>query len=83
LSEKLAKQKVLAIPELMCGHAGESIIRSMNRRPGSVVVMTTRGAGGLTRWMRGSVADWLIHRAPGPIMVVSPRQHALLGSVIH
>ncbi|MDG0867781.1 universal stress protein [Candidatus Lucifugimonas marina] len=83
LSEKLAKQKVLAIPELMCGHAGESIIRSMNRRPGSVVVMTTRGAGGLTRWMRGSVADWLIHRAPGPIMIVSPRQHALLGSVIH
>lgn len=83
LSEKLAKQKVLAIPELMCGHAGESIIRSMNRRPGSVVVMTTRGAGGLTRWVRGSVADWLVRRAPGPIMVVSPRQHALLGSVIH
>lgn len=83
LSEKLAKQKVLAIPELMCGHAGESIIRSMNRRPGSVVVMTTRGAGGLTRWMRGSVADWLVRRAPGPIMVVSPRQHALLGSGIH
>jgi nucleotide-binding universal stress UspA family protein len=83
LSERLAKRKVLAIPELMTGHPGESIIRSMNRRPSSVVVLTTRGAGGLTRWMRRSVADWLVHRAPGPIVVVSPRQQALLGSSIH
>nr|MBC8452835.1 universal stress protein [Chloroflexota bacterium] len=83
LSERLAQQKILAIPELMTGHAGESIIGAMNSRPGSVVVMTTRGAGGLTRWIRGSVADWLIQRAPGAVVVVSPKQQALLGSVIH
>jgi nucleotide-binding universal stress UspA family protein len=83
ISAKLAKRKILAIPELVSGDAGDSIIRTMVRHPGSVVVMTTRGAGGLTRWVRGSVADWLIHRAPGPVVVVSPRQQALLGSVIH
>ena len=83
VSTKLAKRKILAIPELIFGSPGDSIIRTMNRHPGSVVVMTTRGAGGLTRWVRGSVADWLIRRAPGPVVVVSPRQQTLLGSVIH
>ncbi len=83
LSERLAQSKILAIPELMTGEPGDSIVEAMNKRRGSVVVMTTRGAGGLTRWMRGSVADWLIQHAPGPIIVVSPKQQALLGSVIH
>jgi nucleotide-binding universal stress UspA family protein len=83
LSERLAQRKVLAIPELTSGHAGESIIAAMNNRPGSVVVMTTRGAGGLKRWIRGSVADWLIQRAPGAVVVVPPKQQVLLGSVIH
>lgn len=83
LSGDLGKRKILAIPELISGRAGESIIRSMNRRPGSTVVLSTRGAGGLTRWVRGSVADWLIRNAPGPIVVVSPKQKALLGSAIH
>jgi nucleotide-binding universal stress UspA family protein len=83
ISSRLARLKVLAIPELVTGHPVESILRTMERRPGSVVVLTTRGAGGLTRWVRGSVADRLIQQAPGPIIVVSPRQHVLLGSVIH
>jgi nucleotide-binding universal stress UspA family protein len=83
ISEQLAKRKVLAIPLLMSGHAGASIIQTMEARPGSVVVMTSRGAGGVTRWVRGSVADWLIQRAPGPIVVVANKREALLGSVIH
>lgn len=82
ISARLAKRKVFAIPELLSGHPGESIIRSMSNHPGSIVVMSTRGSGGLIRWVRGSVSDWLIQRAPGPV-VVSPRQKELLGSVIH
>jgi len=83
LAERLARRKILAIPELINGDPGESIIRAMNRHPGAVVVMTSRGAGGITRWMRGSVADCLIQRAPGPVVIVSPNQPAVLGSVIH
>ncbi len=83
IAERLARRKILAIPELINGEPGESIIRAMNRHPGAVVVMTSRGAGGITRWMRGSVADWLIQRAPGPVVIVSPNQPAVLGSVIH
>ncbi len=83
LSVQLAQKKVLAIPELMTGRAGESIIRAMENHPNCVVVLTSRGDGGLKRWVRDSVADCLIQRASGPIVVVSPRHHALLGSVIH
>ena len=82
ISAQLAKRKVFAIPELLVGDPGESIIRSMSNHPGSIVVMSTRGSGGLIRWVRGSVSDWLIQRAPGPV-VVSPHQTELLGSVIH
>ncbi|HIF72295.1 MAG TPA: hypothetical protein EYQ61_07065 [Dehalococcoidia bacterium] len=57
--------------------------RRGERRPGSVVVIATRGFGGLNRWVRGSVADLLIRQAPGPIVVVAPKQQVLLGSVMH
>lgn len=38
--------------------------------PESVIVMTTRGHTGVTRWVLGSVADGLIHTASVPVLLV-------------
>lgn len=40
--------------------------------PHTIVVMTTRGASGLTRWIRGSVTDAVIRAGLAPTMVVPP-----------
>lgn len=38
--------------------------------PGDVVVMTSHGAGGLRRWLLGSVAEKLIRSGVAPVMLV-------------
>jgi len=81
VADRLKARNVNFVPKVFRGAPSDSIIKVMSGHPGSVVVMTTRGAGGLTRWVRGSVADHLIRHAPGPVVVLS--NHSLIGSVIH
>ncbi len=83
VASRLAEQDIHAVPEIAAGSPGEAIVKAMEERPDCLVVLTTRGAGGLSRWVRGSVADWLIRQAPGPVVVVPPKEQALLGPAIH
>jgi len=41
--------------------------------PGSVIVMATHGAGGIKRWMIGSVTDKAIRSAHRPVLVIPPQ----------
>ncbi len=40
----------------------------------TVVVMTTHGHGGLTRWALGSVVDRVIRRSKKPVLVIRPEK---------
>ena len=40
----------------------------------TVVVLTTHGHGGLTRWALGSVADRIIRRSRKPVLVIRPAE---------
>ena len=46
------------------------IIEVAEAKQDSVIVMTTRGHTGVTRWVLGSVADGLVHTAPVPVLLV-------------
>ena len=48
-----------AVPELLC------VVQ-----PRDVLVMTTHGRTGLTRWFFGSVAEAVIRRSPAPVLLV-------------
>jgi len=39
-----------------------------------LVVMTTRGRGGMSRWLMGSVADQLLRRITVPVLLLHPRE---------
>lgn len=80
---RLAEQGVNAVPELATGNPSQAIARAMEERPGSVVVLATRGLSGFVRGRRGSVADWLVRQGPGAVVVISPKERALLGLAIH
>jgi nucleotide-binding universal stress UspA family protein len=45
-------------------------------RPNDVVAMTSHGAGGLRRWLIGSVADKLVREAAAPVLLVPSRAAA-------
>jgi len=42
-------------------------------RPGDVIVLSSHGRSGLTRWVLGSVAEKLIRLAEAPVIVVRPK----------
>ena len=48
------------------------IVDVFDSRPGSIIVMTTHGSGGLKRWVLGSVADGVIRAADGLVMAIKP-----------
>lgn len=64
------------------GAPAAQIARIAQDMGNSLIVMTTRGATGLTRWQRGSVTDAVIRSATVPTVVVPPVQ-PLLGPAIH
>jgi nucleotide-binding universal stress UspA family protein len=64
------------------GDPQSEISAQLQLLPDAMVVMTTRGASGLRRWLRGSVTDAVIRSALAPTMVVPPVA-PLLGPAIH
>ena len=51
------------------GDAAEEILAHAEKY-GSIIVMTTHGGGGLTRWAMGSVADKVIRRSAKPVLLI-------------
>jgi nucleotide-binding universal stress UspA family protein len=52
------------------GDPASQIIDIAEKEAYDLIVMTTHGYSGLTRWMMGSVAEKVLRRAPCPVMVV-------------
>jgi nucleotide-binding universal stress UspA family protein len=67
-AKRLQGEGIPATFELTVG-AVTKVIRDAVE-PGDFVVMTSHGAGGLRRWLLGSVAEKLIHSGVAPVMLV-------------
>lgn len=48
----------------------EAIVDYALRKACGVIVMTTRGAGGLERWMLGGITDKVVRHGPTPVLVI-------------
>lgn len=52
------------------GTPHQAIADRANAAPDALIVMSTHGRGGVTRWAMGSVADKVLHAVPNPILIV-------------
>lgn len=68
---KVAASGVETSVEVLDGSPAESIIGVA--RHGDLIVMSSHGRGGFTRWLLGSVAEKLIRYSPAPVMLVPAR----------
>jgi nucleotide-binding universal stress UspA family protein len=75
LQEGLQASGVPVITSLAEGEVAETIAYAANRQPSSLIVMSTHGRSGLSRWALGSVTDRVLHLAEVPIIVL-PRSNA-------
>jgi nucleotide-binding universal stress UspA family protein len=56
------------------GHPRNQIIELANGLPDPLIVMTSYGSTGLTRWALGSVADGLLRISTAPVLLLPRRQ---------
>jgi nucleotide-binding universal stress UspA family protein len=71
LQEDLQKQGISDVEvHLLWGHAASSIVDLARNTSDSLVVLTTHGYSGPSRWAMGSVADQIVRQAGEPVLMV-------------
>lgn len=75
-------QKKLREAEIKCRHVAlegfvpESILKIAETEAVDLIVMSTHGRSGLSRWVYGSVATKVLQAAPCPIFLVRAANHS-------
>jgi nucleotide-binding universal stress UspA family protein len=69
-ADRLRSAGMAAVPHLLEGDPADRIVEFAGTQPRSLVVVGTRGHGGLARLILGSVARNVLLHAPGSVLVV-------------
>ena len=70
----LIKDEVAVHSKIMEGQAAQAILDLACREKVDLIVMSTHGRSGLSRWIQGSVASKILHHAPCPVYLVRVRE---------
>jgi len=71
-AQKLVNQGISARAEVMEGRAAESILDYAEKNKVELIIISTHGRSGISRWTFGSVADRVVRHSPIPVLVISP-----------
>ncbi|MDP2931977.1 MAG: universal stress protein [Chloroflexota bacterium] len=71
--EKLKKDGVAAEAVLVNGEPAEQILDYARKNQVDLIVMSTHGRSGISRWVMGSVADRVVRHAAIPVFLISPQ----------
>jgi nucleotide-binding universal stress UspA family protein len=55
------------------GKPAKTIAEYVSKSDVDLIIMATHGLSGVHRWMRGSVADEIVHAARAPVFLVTPK----------
>jgi nucleotide-binding universal stress UspA family protein len=69
---RLLKQGITSRFEVIEGRAAESILDYAEKNKVDLIVISTHGRSGISRFTFGSVADKVVRHSPIPVLVVSP-----------
>lgn len=72
LTDNLGKGGIAARSVVIEGNAAEVILDYARKNGVELIMMSTKGQSGVTRWTFGSVTDKIVRMAPTPVMVVAP-----------
>ena len=73
IAKRLSDEGMNAKTEIVQGKAAETILDYASKNSVDLVIMSTHGWGGKTRWDFGRVTDRLIRMSSIPIVVASPK----------
>lgn len=71
--DELNKEGVSATGVTVTGKPDEAILKYADKNGIDLIIMSTHGRSGISRWAFGSVADRISHYSTIPVLIVSPR----------
>jgi nucleotide-binding universal stress UspA family protein len=72
LEKRFKDIKVGVRSDILVGKAADEIVDYTNKNPFNLIVMTTHGRSGLSRWIYGSVAENVLQGVSVPLLLIRP-----------
>ncbi|CCF85270.1 universal stress protein [Nitrolancea hollandica] len=72
-AERLEQESIPVTWEVLSGDPGKELLDYVDRARPDLMVITTHGRGGLSRWFYGSIADKLVTASEVPVLLVRAR----------
>lgn len=72
LANSLKKEGIAAQTAVLSGWPADKILDYADQNQADLIVMSTHGRSGVTRWVTGSVADRVLHHSKVPVLAVPP-----------
>jgi len=60
--------------KVIVGKVAESLVDYAEKNDVDLIIIATHGRSGVSRWVRGSVADRILHFACAPVLMVRPSE---------
>lgn len=73
LAGKFKEKKIKIMPVVKLGKPVKTIAEYVSKSDVDLIIMATHGFSGIHRWVRGSVADEILHAALVPVLLVKPQ----------
>jgi nucleotide-binding universal stress UspA family protein len=70
---KLKREGIAVTSEIISGKAADGILNYAEKNNIDLIIMSTHGRSGISRWAFGSTADKVSHYSTVPVLIVSPR----------
>lgn len=68
----LKEKGIAAKTEILAGNPAEEIIKYSQKNNVDLIIMSTRGRSGISRWVFGSVAEKVIRNSTVPVLIKPP-----------
>jgi nucleotide-binding universal stress UspA family protein len=72
VADNLREKGITAKTAVVEGEPSDEILNYADKNKVDLIIMSTHGNSGLTRWAFGSVADRVIRHSVVPVMVIAP-----------
>ena len=73
LANKLEKEGIATQTVVIQGKPADEILNYAEKNQVDLIIMSTHGRSGISRWVFGSVADKVVHYSTFPIFIVPPK----------
>ena len=71
MAQKLSQEGIAARGEVVHGRPDETILDYAGKNHVDLIIMSTHGRSGITRWTMGSVADRVVRHSTVPVLLVA------------